>query len=237
MQVDDEEQQAATDSVIFTETTEFVTSVRGIHQKMADAAGKRFIVSLVIFEKRVALRLTRAAASSLARRPVKLEHETAAEFELLSAGGGAAANQRPVKEAKQEDEMRGSGGGSDSDEFAEFKCAALSSCPVSNQSLFTMCRKCKAKSSVADTLLGGHQGVASSLSTALNYAKDKGLFNDITKGRTSDRYSEWKEEDVTTGVASVDTIFQKYLCPTPLQTFSLHRITLPATDTTSSAGK
>ena len=85
----------------------------------------------------------------------------------------------------------------------------------------TVCRKSKAKSSVADTLLGGHQGVASSLSTALNYAKDKGLFNDITKGRTSDRYSEWKEEDVTTGVASVDTIFQKYLCPTPLQTFSL----------------
>ena len=63
---------------------------------------------------------------------------------------------------------------------------------------------------MSDTLLGGHQGVASSLSTALNYAKDKGLFNDITKGRTSDRYSEWKEEDVTTGVASVDTIFQKY---------------------------
>ena len=51
--------------------------------------------------------------------------------------------------------------------------------------------------------------MASSLSTALNYAKDKGLFNDITKGRTSDRYGEWKNEDVTTGVASVDTIFQK----------------------------
>lgn len=132
MQADDEEQQGATDSVIFTETTEFVTSVRGIHQKMADAAGKRFIVSLVIFEKRLPLCLTRASASSLARRPVKLEHETAAEFELLSAGGGAAANQRPIKEAKQEDEMRESGGGSDSDEFAEFKCAALSRCAVSN---------------------------------------------------------------------------------------------------------
>ena len=77
-------------------------------------------------------------------------------------------------------------------------------------------RKSRAKSSVSETLLGGNQGVTSSLSTALNYAKDKGLFNDITKGRTSDRYSEWKEEDVTTGVASVDTIFQKYA---PLQTF------------------
>ena len=73
-----------------------------------------------------------------------------------------------------------------------------------------MCRKSKAKSSVSDSLLGGHQGVTSSLSTALNYAKDKGLFNEVTKGRTSDRYSEWKEGDVTTGVASVDTIFQKY---------------------------
>ena len=65
------------------------------------------------------------AASSLARRPVKLEHETAAEFELLSAGGGAAA-QHTKKEAKQEDEMRGPGDGSDSDEFAEFKCACCS---------------------------------------------------------------------------------------------------------------
>ncbi len=45
MQADDEEQQTAPDSVIFTETTEFVTSVRGIHQKMADAAGTQFIIS------------------------------------------------------------------------------------------------------------------------------------------------------------------------------------------------
>ncbi len=43
----------------------------------------------------------------------------------MSAGVGAAANQRLGKEAKQEDEMRESGGGSDCDEFAEFKCAAL----------------------------------------------------------------------------------------------------------------
>ena len=85
----------------------------------------------------------------------------------------------------------------------------------------TQCRKSKAKSSVADTLLGGHQGVTSSLSTALNYAKDKGLFNDVTKGRTSDRYSEWKEEDVTTGVASVDTIFQKYDLLASSETHSL----------------
>ncbi len=55
---------------------------------------------------------------------------------------------------------------------------------------FTCCRKSQAKSSVSDTLLGGHQGVASSLSTALNYAKDKGLFNEVTKGRTSDRYGQ-----------------------------------------------
>jgi hypothetical protein len=39
LQPDEEEEQAAADSVIVTETTEFVTSVRGIHQKMADAAG------------------------------------------------------------------------------------------------------------------------------------------------------------------------------------------------------
>ena len=42
MQADDEEQQASADAVVFTETTEFVTSVRGIHQKMADAAGQCF---------------------------------------------------------------------------------------------------------------------------------------------------------------------------------------------------
>ena len=39
LQGDEEEQQCAPDAVVFTETTEFVTSVRGIHQKMADAAG------------------------------------------------------------------------------------------------------------------------------------------------------------------------------------------------------
>jgi hypothetical protein len=40
MQADDEEQQTSADAIVFTETTEFVTSVRGIHQKMADAAGQ-----------------------------------------------------------------------------------------------------------------------------------------------------------------------------------------------------
>jgi hypothetical protein len=40
LQADDEEQQSSADAVVFTETTEFVTSVRGIHQKMADAAGQ-----------------------------------------------------------------------------------------------------------------------------------------------------------------------------------------------------
>jgi hypothetical protein len=60
-------------------------------------------------------------------------------------------------------------------------------CDRPPREFFTSCRKSQAKSSVSDTLLGGHQGVASSLSTALNYAKDKGLFNEITKGRTSDR--------------------------------------------------
>ncbi len=65
-------------------------------------------------------------ASSLARRPVKLEHESAAEFELFTAGGGAAAANRPTKEVKEEDDMRESGGGDDEDEFAEFKCADFS---------------------------------------------------------------------------------------------------------------
>lgn len=46
MQADDGEQQAAADAVVFTETTEFVTSVRGIHQKMADAAGQCFAAFL-----------------------------------------------------------------------------------------------------------------------------------------------------------------------------------------------
>ena len=93
-------------------------------------------------------------------------------------------------------------------------CCSARVC-VARRKIVTSFRKSKAKSSVSETLLGGHQGVTSSLSTALNYAKDKGLFNDVTKGRTSDRYSEWKEEDVTTGVASVDTIFQKYVPQPP----------------------
>ena len=54
-----------------------------------------------------------------------MEHETAAEFELLSAGGGAAAALRLKKEAKEEDGMREAGNGSDSDEFAEFKCVPV----------------------------------------------------------------------------------------------------------------
>jgi hypothetical protein len=39
LQGEEEEEQSAADAIVFTETTEFVTSVRGIHQKMADAAG------------------------------------------------------------------------------------------------------------------------------------------------------------------------------------------------------
>jgi hypothetical protein len=47
LQKDDEEQHTSADCVVFTETTEFVTSVRGIHQKMADAAGTLFMTSLI----------------------------------------------------------------------------------------------------------------------------------------------------------------------------------------------
>ena len=80
---------------------------------------------MVISSALCRLTLLCSAASSLARRPVKLEHETAAEFELFTAGGGAAAAHQSKKEAKQEDDMGEARDGSDSDEFAEFKCAAL----------------------------------------------------------------------------------------------------------------
>jgi hypothetical protein len=66
MQADDEEQQAAADSVIFTETTEFVTSVRGIHQKMADAAGKRFFYHSS-FSKKTTAAVSHARLSLLPR--------------------------------------------------------------------------------------------------------------------------------------------------------------------------
>ncbi len=47
LQKEEEEQHTSADCVVFTETTEFVTSVRGIHQKMADAAGALFMTSLI----------------------------------------------------------------------------------------------------------------------------------------------------------------------------------------------
>jgi hypothetical protein len=73
------------------------------------------------------------AASCLARRPVKLDHETAAEFEQISAAGSTSAATRPAREVKLEDGMKESCDGSDSDEFAEFKCAAYcaTDCTVS----------------------------------------------------------------------------------------------------------